>query len=307
MAEASVEPASSWPRPLQLSLRLEAQGKGAGEGREALAGCWGGAGPPSGRAPAAGGPEEGREGGGQSSWAQWESADGVVRAAAGGQRGRGRGCGGWERQLQGEGHRGVSVPCACCGWLTTAVSCGQCTAVSGSHWNVGQRPLPLPSLALPLLGPATSWGHQLHGWQSMSRSLLLIWLLRYLWLHSCQIRSLWPLWPIWFVWFVWFDWFIWLIEFIRFFWLWFRFPWFITPSTCGPEECFVVSAHLSGACGKNMHKYTYSRCVYTCIHVLFMYTVHVLYKYMYMIRSCTCICKGRQDKVRHSPKVDSEH
>ena len=25
-----------------------------------------------------------------------------------------------------------------------------------------------------------------------------------------------------------------------------------------------------------------------------------------MIKSCTCICKGRQDKVRHSPKADSE-
>ncbi len=28
--------------------------------------------------------------------------------------------------------------------------------------------------------------------------------------------------------------------------------------------------------------------------------------YMYMIKSCTCICKGRQDKVRHSQKADSE-
>ena len=28
--------------------------------------------------------------------------------------------------------------------------------------------------------------------------------------------------------------------------------------------------------------------------------------YMYMIKSCTCLCKGRQDKVRHSPKADSE-
>ena len=28
--------------------------------------------------------------------------------------------------------------------------------------------------------------------------------------------------------------------------------------------------------------------------------------YTYMIKSCTCICKGRQDKVRHSPKADSE-
>ena len=27
---------------------------------------------------------------------------------------------------------------------------------------------------------------------------------------------------------------------------------------------------------------------------------------IYMIKSCTCICKGRQDKVRHSPKADSE-
>ena len=26
----------------------------------------------------------------------------------------------------------------------------------------------------------------------------------------------------------------------------------------------------------------------------------------YMIKSCTCICKGRQDKVRYSPKADSE-
>ena len=28
--------------------------------------------------------------------------------------------------------------------------------------------------------------------------------------------------------------------------------------------------------------------------------------HLYMIKSCTCICKGRQDKVRHSPKADSE-
>ena len=27
---------------------------------------------------------------------------------------------------------------------------------------------------------------------------------------------------------------------------------------------------------------------------------------LFMIKSCTCICKGRQDKVRHSPKADSE-
>lgn len=86
-----MELVSFWPRPLQLSQHLEAQGKGEGEDLGALAGHLGGTGPPSGRALAAGALWGGRKGEGRNSWAQWESADGVVREAAEGQRGRGRG------------------------------------------------------------------------------------------------------------------------------------------------------------------------------------------------------------------------
>ena len=42
-----------------------------------------------------------------------------------------------------------------------------------------------------------------------------------------------------------------------------------------------------------------SRLIWWCC-VEYILNVH------YMIKSCTCICKGRQDKVRHSPKADSE-
>ena len=52
--------------------------------------------------------------------------------------------------------------------------------------------------------------------------------------------------------------------------------------------------------------HTYTGLGLGLVHTYIGLGLGLVHTYMYMIKSCTCICKGRQDNVRHSPKADSE-
>ena len=57
-------------------------------------------------------------------------------------------------------------------------------------------------------------------------------------------------------------------------------------------------------CNVNLH--TVSSICMALRETMYVIFEAYIFAYMYMIKSCTCICKGRQDSVRHSPKADSE-
>ena len=66
--------------------------------------------------------------------------------------------------------------------------------------------------------------------------------------------------------------------------------------------CVCMHAHAHECMRACMCTYVHDMYVHACRFHLLLFPLTL----MYMIKSCTCICKGGQDKVRHSPKADSE-